>query len=107
MQAAHFNNPNVALYGLGKFFKKAALEEQDHATQIIDYINKRGGQVKALKIDVSLSLRFFMELHNRMFQKEAESVIAHSDWFFCSHFYSLHPSRALQTCSNRSNTPSD
>lgn len=55
LQAAHFNNPNVAQYGLGNFFKKAALEEQEHAQKIIDYINKRGGQIGPIKIEVSFN----------------------------------------------------
>jgi len=56
--AAYFNSPNVALYGLGKFFKKAAIEEQDHATQIIDYINKRAGNVEPLKVNPSIKSTF-------------------------------------------------
>jgi len=73
--AAHFNNPHVALYGLGKFFKKAALEEQDHATKIIDYINKRGGQIKAIKVDPSTKCSFTNMLESLEHALKLENIV--------------------------------
>ena len=43
--AAHFDRDDVALPGFRNFFKKYAEEENEHAQEIIDYINKRGGRV--------------------------------------------------------------
>ena len=43
--AAHFDRDDVALPGLRNFFKKSAEEENEHAQEFINYINKRGGRV--------------------------------------------------------------
>lgn len=44
--AAYFARDNVALPGLAKFFLNSSAEERDHATQMMNYMNERGGQVR-------------------------------------------------------------
>lgn len=41
----YFGRADVALPGFAKWFEKASLEERQHATGLIEYINKRGGTV--------------------------------------------------------------
>ncbi|KAF9435641.1 hypothetical protein BGZ76_005844 [Entomortierella beljakovae] len=43
--SAWAGNPNQALPGLEKYFKKSAEEEREHAQKLIDYQNRRGGKV--------------------------------------------------------------
>ncbi|XP_063899978.1 soma ferritin-like [Zophobas morio] len=43
--AAHFNQDGVALSGFYKFFMHSSEEERNHAKKLIEYQNKRGGQV--------------------------------------------------------------
>ncbi|MBA0697171.1 hypothetical protein Goari_003665 [Gossypium aridum] len=47
---AYFDRDNVALKGLAKFFKESSLEEREHAEKLMEYQNKRGGQVKLQSI---------------------------------------------------------
>ncbi|WAR20825.1 FRIS-like protein, partial [Mya arenaria] len=51
--AHYFERSDVALPGFSKWFESASEEERKHATMLMEYINKRGG-------DVSLNA-----LHNR------------------------------------------
>ncbi|XP_053406915.1 yolk ferritin-like [Mercenaria mercenaria] len=41
----YFGRADVSLPGFAKWFEKASLEERQHATGLIEYINKRGGTV--------------------------------------------------------------
>uniref|UniRef100_A0A1A9X548 Ferritin n=1 Tax=Glossina brevipalpis TaxID=37001 RepID=A0A1A9X548_9MUSC len=43
--AYHFDRSDVATTGLFNFFKQASLEERHHAELIMEYMNKRGGQI--------------------------------------------------------------
>lgn len=44
--ANYFARDDVALPGISKFFKKASVEESEHAQKFIDYVTKRGGRVE-------------------------------------------------------------
>lgn len=48
--ASYFGRDDVGLNKLVKYFNKASLEERDHAMLLINYQNKRGGQVKLTTI---------------------------------------------------------
>jgi ferritin heavy chain len=43
--ASHFDKDDIALKGFRKFFLHSAEEETEHAQEMIDYVNKRGGRV--------------------------------------------------------------
>uniref|UniRef100_A0A1A9VC32 Ferritin n=1 Tax=Glossina austeni TaxID=7395 RepID=A0A1A9VC32_GLOAU len=45
LMAYHFDRSDVATAGLFNFFKQASLEERHHAELIMEYMNKRGGQI--------------------------------------------------------------
>lgn len=51
--AGYFDRPSVARTGFAKFFKDQSLEEYEHASKFIDYINSRNGTVKRISIDES------------------------------------------------------
>jgi len=44
--ASFFGRADVALSGFQKFFSEASTEERQHAQQLIDYVNLRGGHVQ-------------------------------------------------------------
>ena len=43
--ASHFDRDDVALPGFRDFFLESSKEENEHAQEFINYINKRGGRV--------------------------------------------------------------
>ena len=43
--SSYFNNQSVGLENMSKFFNKCSLEEREHADKLVDYQNKRGGNV--------------------------------------------------------------
>ena len=43
---AYFSRDNVALKGFAEHFKREALEEREHAEQLMEYMNLRGGRVE-------------------------------------------------------------
>ena len=43
--AAHFDRDDVALPGFRDYFLESSKEENEHAQEFIDYVNKRGGRV--------------------------------------------------------------
>lgn len=45
LQAYYFDKDDVALPGFFKYFKAASEEEREHAYKLLEYMNKRGGQV--------------------------------------------------------------
>lgn len=49
--AGYFGKPTVARPGFAKFFRSQSLEEYEHASKFIDYINKRNGTVKRLSVE--------------------------------------------------------
>jgi len=49
----YFGRADVALPGFAKWFEKASIEERQHATGLIEYINKRGGSVELTSLDFS------------------------------------------------------
>jgi len=49
----YFDRPSVARKGFAKFFKSQSKEEYSHASEFIDYINKRNGTVKRISVDES------------------------------------------------------
>ncbi|XP_056004466.1 soma ferritin-like [Ostrea edulis] len=50
--AQYFARSDVALPGFAKFFSEASKEERNHAEKLMEYVNKRGGdiQLKELKL---------------------------------------------------------
>jgi len=51
--ASFFGRADVALAGFQKFFSAASTEEREHAQQLIDYVNLRGGHVQYDSIDLA------------------------------------------------------
>ena len=51
--AAYFDRPSVARNGYAKFFRAQSLEEYQHASKLIDYVNSRNGTVKRIVIEES------------------------------------------------------
>jgi ferritin heavy chain len=48
--SAHFNKKDVALPGFAKYFADESEEEKGHALGFIEYLNKRGGNLKLFDI---------------------------------------------------------
>ncbi|XP_013396207.1 ferritin, heavy subunit isoform X1 [Lingula anatina] len=44
--SSFFSRDDVALNGFAKFFKKASDEEREHGMKLMDYLNRRGAQVR-------------------------------------------------------------
>ncbi|XP_052772903.1 soma ferritin-like [Mya arenaria] len=59
--AHYFERSDVALPGFSKWFESASEEERKHATMLMEYINKRGG-------DVSLNALHYSTLCDDIFQ---------------------------------------
>lgn len=53
--ASFFGRADIALPGFRKFFEEASKEEREHAQQMIDYVNQRGGVVQYDSIDLSVA----------------------------------------------------
>lgn len=51
--AAYFDRPSVARNGYAKFFRAQSLEEYNHASKFIDYVNSRNGTIKRINIEES------------------------------------------------------
>ncbi|XP_075154758.1 ferritin 3 heavy chain homologue isoform X2 [Haematobia irritans] len=51
LKAFYFNRSDVSSPGAYKFFKTASEEEHKHALLIMDYMNKRGGDLKLSAIE--------------------------------------------------------
>ncbi|XP_066146891.1 soma ferritin-like [Euwallacea fornicatus] len=49
--AYHFQKDDVALPGHFKYFKKASSNENQHAHDLMEYLNKRGGRIVLYSID--------------------------------------------------------
>ena len=49
--ATYFDRDDVALKNVSKFFTKQSDEERQHASMLIEYVNKRGGVVKFYPIE--------------------------------------------------------
>ncbi|XP_066252248.1 soma ferritin-like [Euwallacea similis] len=49
--AYHFQRDDVALPGHFKYFKKASNNENQHAIDLMEYLNKRGGRIVLTSID--------------------------------------------------------
>ena len=52
-QSQYFARSDVALPGFAKFFSEASKEERSHAEKLMEYINKRGGDVQLKEVKVS------------------------------------------------------
>ncbi|KAL6533081.1 2Fe-2S ferredoxin [Orobanche minor] len=52
---AYFDRDNVALKGFANFFKESSAEERGHAEKLMEYQNKRGGNVKLQSMLMPLS----------------------------------------------------
>jgi len=48
----HFDNNQIARKGFSKFFSDQSREEKEHAHKLADYINKRGGTVDTLNVNM-------------------------------------------------------
>ena len=84
--SSYFNNQSVGLENISKFFNKCSLEEREHADKLVDYQNKRGGNVVIYQVtninnkfynpesDKSNILQAF-ELALEMEQKVYESLL--------------------------------
>lgn len=51
--AGYFDRPTVARAGYAKFFRDQSLEEYNHASKFIDYLNKRNATVKRIAVEES------------------------------------------------------
>lgn len=51
--AGFFDRPTVARAGYAKYFRDQSLEEYNHASKFIDYLNKRNATVKRISIEES------------------------------------------------------
>jgi ferritin heavy chain len=49
---SYFGNTNIAYPNIQKFFKKCSDEEREHALQLINYVNLRGGTVDLKPINI-------------------------------------------------------
>lgn len=58
-QSQYFARADVSLPGFSKFFSEASKEERSHAEKLMEYINKRGGDVQMKEIKVK-SMLFFV-----------------------------------------------
>ena len=58
-QSQYFARSDVALPGFAKFFSEASKEERSHAEKLMEYINKRGGDVQLKEVKVSLAWLLF------------------------------------------------
>ncbi|CAK9298280.1 unnamed protein product [Gordionus sp. m RMFG-2023] len=45
LMAMHFDRDDVALKGFYKFFEHSSIEEREHASKLMKYMNKRGGNL--------------------------------------------------------------
>ncbi|XP_074578085.1 ferritin-4, chloroplastic-like [Curcuma longa] len=52
---AYFDRDNIALKGFAKFFEESSDEKREHAVNLMEYQNKRGGRVKLQSILMPLS----------------------------------------------------
>lgn len=50
---AYFDRPSVSRAGFGKFFRDQSQEEYEHASKIIEYVNKRNATIKAISVNDS------------------------------------------------------
>lgn len=50
---SYFDRSSVGLNNIAEFFKKSSLEERDHAHQLMEYQNLRGGSVELTGIDAA------------------------------------------------------
>lgn len=57
-QSQYFARADVSLPGFSKFFSEASKEERSHAEKLMEYINKRGGDVQMKEIKVKSKLFF-------------------------------------------------
>jgi len=55
--ASYFDKSEIGLNNISEFFKKASLEEREHADKLMSYQNKRGGNVLLNGVS-NLSLKF-------------------------------------------------
>ena len=53
--AAHFDRDDVALPGFRDYFLESSKEENEHAQEFINYVNKRGGRVTYKSINAPKS----------------------------------------------------
>ncbi|XP_041369311.1 yolk ferritin-like [Gigantopelta aegis] len=51
--ASYFGRADVALKGFKKFFSDMSKEENDHADQLIEYVNSRGGSLQYSNIELT------------------------------------------------------
>lgn len=67
-QSQYFARADVSLPGFSKFFSEASKEERSHAEKLMEYINKRGGDVQMKEIKVKLRL-FLVSKKEKSFVK--------------------------------------
>ncbi|KAL3863392.1 hypothetical protein ACJMK2_005149 [Sinanodonta woodiana] len=60
----YFSRADVALPAFAKYFEDASKEEREHATYLMDYLNKRGG---------------FLTLYDTEFDSVCQTIRAHKD----------------------------
>ncbi|KAK3095865.1 hypothetical protein FSP39_020122 [Pinctada imbricata] len=73
----YFARADVALYGFAKFFAAAAKEERTHAEKMMEYINKRGGEVELGDIklqDVCLAVSQLLQASTLTTEKSAACI---------------------------------
>ncbi|XP_073140548.1 ferritin-4, chloroplastic-like [Henckelia pumila] len=67
---AYFDRDNVALKGLAKFFKESSIEEREHAEKLMEYQNKRGGQVQLRSVMMPISNYDHLEKGDALYAME-------------------------------------
>ena len=63
--SSYFNNQSVGLENISKFFNKCSLEEREHADKLVDYQNKRGGNVVIYQVT---------NIDNKFYNPESEKL---------------------------------
>lgn len=62
-QAQYFARSDVALPGFAKFFSEASKEERNHAEKLMEYVNKRGGDIQLKELKVHLLFTITSHIH--------------------------------------------
>ncbi|GCC44931.1 hypothetical protein chiPu_0028797, partial [Chiloscyllium punctatum] len=63
-QFCYFDQDDVALRHFAEFFKEQSHEEWDHAKKLMEFQNKRGGQVLLQDVKVGFNLFLFYSVRN-------------------------------------------
>lgn len=73
--ASYFQRADVNLPGIQKFFTKSSAEEKHHAQLLIDYVNKRGGDVFFYDLDLQATCKKMVKVHHQATAKKDRMCI--------------------------------